>query len=148
VTARQAHAVLQANSDVLLIDVRTPAEVLFSGIATAAARNIPYLMIEEGYAYDPPARRYKLTANADFPKSIALLLEERKLASQATMILYCSVGERSAKAAALLAASGYSRVYTMVDGFDGDATGDGWKRSGLPWTYEMTEEQAYHSPTM
>ena len=64
------------------------------------------------------------------------------------MILYCSVGERSAKAAALLAASGYSRVYTMVDGFEGDTTGDGWKRSGLPWGYEMTEDQSYHSPTM
>jgi rhodanese-related sulfurtransferase len=72
------------------------------------------------------------------------------------LILYCSVGDRSAKAARLLGESGHRNVYNMVDGFEGDATAGpaagaalpGWQGAGLPVTFEMSEDQAYHSPTM
>ncbi len=149
VTARDTYAGLQSRGDVLLIDVRTPGEVVFSGLATPMTRNIPYLVIEDGHAYDAGQRRYKLVANPDFPKAISVLLAEKKHGPNAILILYCTVGERSAKAAALLAASGYSRVYTMVDGFEGGsaAAGPGWKGAGLPWGYEMSASQAYQSPS-
>lgn len=150
VTAREAHAAVQSRADVLLIDVRTPGETVFSGLATAMTRNIPYLVIEDGHAFDAGQRRYKLVANPDFPKAVAQLLAGKKLGPEAVLILYCSVGERSAKAAALLAASGYSQVYSMIDGFNDDTRtggGAGWKGAGLPWGYELSAAQAYHSPS-
>ena len=156
VTAREAHVAVTTRKDVLLIDVRTPGETVFSGIASPMARNIPYLMIEDGHAFDAAARRYKLVANPDFPKAVELLVAERKLGAAAVLILYCSAGDRSAKAAALLANSGVANVYSMVDGFDGDMGADataqarlpGWSRAGLPVTFQLSQDQAYHSPTM
>lgn len=148
VTAREAFAALQARPEILLIDVRTPGETVFAGLATPVTRNIPYVMLEDGHAFDAERRRYKLTVNPDFPKAVANLLEERKLGKDAVLILYCSVGERSAKAAALLANSGYTNVYSMVDGFEGEGGNfPGWRASGLPWGFVMTPDQAYHSPS-
>lgn len=153
VTAREAFEALQARGDVLLIDVRTPGETVFSGLASQTTRNIPYLVIEDGHAFDADAHRYKLVANPDFPKAVEQLIAARKLGPDAVLILYCSYGDRSAKAASLLANSGYGRVYSIVDGFEGDprsprpADQPGWKDAGLPWSFDLTEDQAYHSPT-
>ena len=58
-------------------------------------------------------------------------------------------GGRSAAAVNLLAKAGYRRVYSVVDGFEGDMVKDpqsaqfgkraknGWKNSALPWTYAL-----------
>lgn len=152
VTAREAHAAVMTRKDVLLIDVRTPGETIFSGFAAPMTRNIPYVVIEDGHAYDAKTRRYKLVPNQDFPKAVELLIAERGLGADVVLILYCSVGDRSAKAAALLANSGHRNVYTMVDGFDGDPAAGlpmlGWSRAGLPVSFALTEDQSYHSPTM
>jgi rhodanese-related sulfurtransferase len=61
----------------------------------------------------------------------------------------CRSGGRSAKAVDLLAAAGYTRVYNVIDGVEGDKVNDpasayfgkrmvnGWKNRGLPWTYDV-----------
>ena len=53
----------------------------------------------------------------------------------------------------LLAEAGFKGVYTITDGMEGDAVKDpgsvfngqrlvnGWKNSGLPWTYDVDPEQ-------
>jgi rhodanese-related sulfurtransferase len=50
----------------------------------------------------------------------------------------------------LLLQAGYSQVYSVVDGFEGEmdlASGhrsvDGWRNAELPWTYRILPEQAY-----
>ena len=93
-------------------------------------RHIPYVIPDIDHSYDPIAQRYRLEPNPDFVKAVDNLLAELKLDRKATLILYCSVGERSARSASLLARSGFQNVYSMVDGFEGDATakaGPGWK---------------------
>lgn len=149
-TARQAHAAT-ALSGVVLIDVRTHEETLFNGVATPMRRHIPYVIPDLDHSYDPQAERYKLEPNPDFVKAVDNLLGELKLDRKATVVLYCSVGERSGRAASLLSRSGFTNVYSVADGFEGEPgakVGPGWKASGLPWTYRMRPEQAYKSPSM
>ena len=71
----------------------------------------------------------------------------------APVLLICRSGDRSARAANLLSQLGYAAVYTVVDGFEGDAiaSGDkqgqrlinGWKNAGLPWSYNLGKARAY-----
>ena len=51
-----------------------------------------------------------------------------------------------------LAAAGFKNVYNITDGFEGDTVSDpesiyngqrmknGWKNSGVPWTYKINPE--------
>lgn len=152
VTAREAHDAVQSRlARLLMIDVRTHGETLFNGVASPMHRHIPYVMLDIDHTYDAKAERYKLEPNPDFVKAVDQLLAEHKLDRTATLILYCTVGERSSKAANLLAASGFTNVYSMIDGFEGTPAsriGPGWKHSGLPWSSKLRPSQAYKSPSM
>jgi rhodanese-related sulfurtransferase len=65
----------------------------------------------------------------------------------------CRSGGRSAMAVNLLAQAGFKNVYNITDGMEGDAVKDpasvfmgqrlvnGWKNSGLPWTYKTDTAQ-------
>lgn len=151
VTAREAHRAVSTMPDVLLIDVRTHEETLFNGVATPMHRHIPYVVPDIDHTYDAAAERYKLEPNPDFGKAVRNLIEEKGLNANATLLLYCSVGERSARAVGLLSQSGFANVYSVVDGFEGDGqskAGPGWKASGLPWSHRLRPDQAYKSPSM
>lgn len=151
VTARQAFQALTTLPDIIMIDVRTHEETLFNGVATPMQRHIPYVVPDLDHSYDATAQRYRLEPNPDFVKAVDNLLAELKLDRKATIFVYCSVGERSARAANLLTRSGFANIYSMVDGFEGDPaakTGPGWKASGLPWSYQLKPAQAYKSPTL
>lgn len=150
-TAREAHRAVSTLPGVVLIDVRTHEETLFNGVAVAMHRHIPYLIADLDHSYDAEHERYTLEPNPYFSRSVDDLLAEMKLDRGATIIVYCSVGERSARAANLLLQSGFKSVYSMVEGFEGDPAsriGAGWKAAGLPWTQRMRRDQAYKSPAM
>jgi rhodanese-related sulfurtransferase len=149
-TAREAADAVSRLDRVVLIDVRTHEETLFNGVASLMHRHIPYVSLHVDHEFDAARGRYRLDTNPDFVKAVENLLAEMRLDRTATIITYCSVGERSARAANLLGRSGFTNVYSIVDGFDGDPTakpGPGWKASGLPWTHEMKPSQAYKSPS-
>jgi len=75
------------------------------------------------------------------------------LGKDTTIILMCRSGDRSAKAQDLLIQSGYTKVYGVVEGFEGDMAKDGpntgrravngWKNAGLPWTYKLDKAKMY-----
>lgn len=149
-TAREAFRAVSTLPGVVLIDVRTHEETLFNGVATPMHRHIPYVIPDIDHSYDAAAQRYRLEPNPDFVKAIDSLLAEMKLDRSATLIVYCSVGERSGRSANLLARSGFNNVYSVADGFEGDPSakiGPGWKGSGLPWTHQLKASQAYKSPS-
>lgn len=150
-TAREAYRAVSTLPDVVLLDVRTHEETLFNGVATPMHRHIPYVIPDIDHSYDAGAQRYRLEPNPDFVKAVDNLLAEMKLDRTATLIVYCSVGERSARSANLLARTGFANVYSIADGFDGDPAakaGPGWKASGLPWTHQLQASQAYKSPSL
>ena len=154
VTAKQAHDMVKKDhKNTLFVDIRTRSEVNFLGMPVTADANIPYMQMSEWYAWNEKKKSFKLDVNNDFAKKIATRLKAKSLSKTDTVILMCRSGSRSAKAANLLASLGYKKVYTVVDGYEGDKvkTGEfkgmrmknGWKQSKLPWTYKLSKEKMY-----
>jgi len=144
-TAKQAYQALTADSKPLIfIDVRTRAEVEFVGSPLLVDALIPYLQ-NDFTVWDDKERRYQKTINADFAVELAQALRQKGLGQQAALIFICRSGSRSSKAANLATKLGYTQVYTVVDGFEGDRVKsgsvsgqrvlNGWKNSQLPWVY-------------
>ncbi len=122
-TPREAFEVLQENPQALLIDVRTQAELGLVGHVPTA------LNIE--WAFYPG-----MVQNQDFAKQLVEQVDKNQM-----LIFMCRTGGRSHNAAAVAVGLGYTQVYNMLEGFEGDANSlhqrtmiNGWKHAGLPWT--------------
>lgn len=150
--AVEAHARKQAlGNKALFVDVRTRYEVVYVGMPTVADANIPYVEHPEYAQWDDKAGRFKLDVNGDFAAELARRMAAQGLGKDAMIILICRSGDRSAKAANLLGQLGYTKVYSVVDGFEGDLVKDGpkagqravngWKNAGLPWTYKLDKKK-------
>jgi rhodanese-related sulfurtransferase len=97
--ALQLHGLLQEQDEkgIVLLDVRTPAEAARGGIV--GARNVPlHLLPVVGHELD----------------------------NEASLVLYCHTGARSAQGCAFLMTRGYSNVYNLRGGILG------WAQSGRP----------------
>lgn len=131
------------------IDIRTKGEFMFLGSPTVTDMNIPYVEIDEPTGWDKKNNRYQLAPNSDFVAAVDALAAQRHVGKDDPIILICRSGDRSSRAADLLQKAGYTKVYSVMDGFEGDigANGkrdvNGWKNANLPWTYDMKETQAY-----
>lgn len=104
-----------------LIDVRTAPEYRFVG-------RVPHSINVEWQGEDPAPRR-------------AFIESLRKVADpEAPLLFLCRSAVRSDAAAAAATEAGFTRVYNVLEGFEGqlDATQqrgkiNGWRRAGLPW---------------
>ena len=153
-TAQEAAAfVVQNGSKSLFLDIRTPAEVTFLGMAQPADANVPYMVEPPFQQWDAAKSSFKLEPNADFIPEVRRRLSEKKLGPDDTIVLMCRSGDRSAAASNLLAEAGFKHVYSVVDGYEGDLAGDGpkagqravngWKNAGLPWSYKLDKAKMY-----
>jgi rhodanese-related sulfurtransferase len=141
-TAEQAYEKWKANPEqVKILDVRTPDENLFVG-RTKMAWNIP--LVVQTYQWDASGSKLPMKPNPDFLKEAKALFKPADI-----LLVMCRSGGRSAIAVNLLAEAGFKNVYNIVDGMEGDTVDDpdsvyhgkrlknGWKNSGLPWTYDL-----------
>lgn len=149
-TAREAYNVVQSDpTKSLFVDTRTRAELAFVGMTNAVDANVPYVDVSEFWEWEDKAGRFKLEPNADFGQSIDRLLKTKGLTRDDRIVLMCRSGDRSARAANLLADLGYTNVWSITDGFEGDLskegrrTVNGWKNEGLPWTYTLDKAKMY-----
>lgn len=139
---------------VAFFDIRTRAEAMYVGWPGDADALVPYvehaeIMIE----WDDKRTMYKVEPNVDFVAELERRLTEKGLGKDATIILICRSGDRSARAQDRLQMSGYSRVYGVAEGFEGDMAKEGpkagqravngWKNAGLPWTYKLDKDKMY-----
>ncbi len=154
VDAREAYALKQQLGDkAMLIDIRTRGEVSYTGVASVMDAHVPLLEHPANAAWDEKAGRFKLEYNNDFDAEVTRRMAAKGLGKNDTVILICRSGDRSSKAANLLAELGYTKVYSVVDGFEGDVAKDGpragqrvvngWKNAGLPWTYKLDKDKLY-----
>ena len=152
-TSQQANEHMMKNMDQsLFLDVRTPAELNYLGVTSVMDANVPTDMMD-GSAWDDKKTRYKRKHNDNFVADVDARLKAKGLKKTDTVILMCRSGKRSAKAVNELAKNGYTKVYTVVDGYEGDKVKEGenkgkrmkngWKNSGLPWTYSMDRDLMY-----
>lgn len=143
----------KAGGHAYFVDVRTRAEVSFLGMPTLADANIPYVDLAEDASWDATNSRFKLETNSDFGPELERRLAARGLSKSDPVVLMCRSGDRSARAANLLKDLGYEKVYSVVDGFEGDIAKDGpkagqrvvngWKNAGLPWSYQLDKNKMY-----
>jgi len=146
VTSREAYAKWQAEPDkIKIIDVRTPEEYLFVGHPTVAWK-IP--AFAQTYEWDAEKQQFPMKPLPDFAARVSEIAKPDD-----TLMVMCRAGGRGAIAANMLAQAGFKNVYNIVDGMEGDATGDsesvakaqprtdGWLNSGCPWTKKLTPER-------
>ncbi|CAN7314045.1 rhodanese-like domain-containing protein [Variovorax sp. LjRoot178] len=128
VNPRTAWALVEAGQAVL-VDVRSGEERKFVG-------HVPQSL------HVPWATGTALTRNPRFEREL-----EAKLAKeggkQAVALLLCRSGKRSALAAEAAAKAGFTQIYNVLEGFEGEidagqhrGTKDGWRYHGLPWVQD------------
>jgi len=139
----------EGGANLLFVDIRTKGEFQFLGTPTVVDHNIPYMEIDDPASWDKKNNRYTMSPNSDFVGAVAALATRMNRGKNDPIILICRSGDRSSRAANLLQEAGYTKVYSVVDGFEGDMSPagrrdvNGWKNANLPWTYKITEGQAY-----
>ncbi len=139
-TAKEAYEMWQAAPDkIKIVDVRTPEEFIFVGNADMAWK-IPIAVQSD--QWDAEKRQFPMQLLPDFVERV-----QKVAGPDDTLLVMCRSGGRSAMAVNLLAVAGFGKVYTITDGMEGDTVNDsnsifygqrvvnGWKNSGLPWTY-------------
>lgn len=140
-TARQAYEKWKpAPGAVKILDVRTPEEYLFIGHAEMAW-NVP--LAAQTFEWDAAKKQFPMRPLPDFVDRIRTIAKPED-----TLLVMCRSGGRSAMAVNALAQAGFKNVYNITDGFEGDSVKDpgsvfngqrmvnGWRNSGLPWTYK------------
>ncbi len=150
VTALEAYEMWKADPQkVTILDVRTPEEYVFVG-HPAMAVNIPSELWTGKWSEEK--KDFPLAPNPDFEAQV-----KARFKPDDVLLVMCRSGHRSAKAIERLAAAGFSNVYNIVDGFEGDKVGDaesyykgkrmknGWRNSGAPWTYDLDPQLAFVS---
>ncbi len=146
VTAKEAYEHWKATPEKLkILDVRTPDEYMYIGHASMAW-NIPAFL--QTYDWDSSKGHFKIKPNPDFMIHITQIFKKND-----TIYVMCRSGGRSAWAVNQLAAAGFKNVYNITDGLEGDMIDDpqslyagqrmknGWKNSGIPWTYKIDPQK-------
>jgi rhodanese-related sulfurtransferase len=126
VTPQEAFALLQADSHVRLVDVRTNAERDWIGrpaIPEAQHGAVQWTLYPGG------------APNPDFATQL------QQAADKDDVVLFlCRSGVRSRHAARVATELGYKNAFDILEGFEGDRdveghrkTVGGWCKAGLPW---------------
>ena len=133
---------------VLFLDVRTRAEAIYVGMPDSVDALIPYLEHDDPMSdWDSKRHTFRVNSNPHFADDVARALDARALDRDATIVLICRSGTRSARATDLLASLGYRHVYSIPEGFEGDLSNNGhrdlngWKNEGLSWTYRLDPDK-------
>ncbi|AKJ69294.1 sulfurtransferase [Pandoraea thiooxydans] len=120
----RAHELLQQRADALFIDCRSEMEYLFVGHPIGAA----HVAWNDGPHWE---------INPHFIVGVRKLAGAR---SDRPIVLICRSGNRSAAAGEALERQGFSLVYGVLHGFEGDLDArhhrnatNGWRCEGLPW---------------
>lgn len=137
---------------VLFVDVRTPEEQLFVGVPHGIDGTTPFGIMN--YAkWDAEKQTYVRYPNPDFLGQFEMWVMDKGIDKSDPIVLICRSGDRSALSADLLARHGYTNVWSVVDGFEGDLAKDGpkkgqravngWKNEGLPWSYNLDRNRVF-----
>ena len=116
--------ILQTQPAAVLIDVRMEIESLYVGRPPGSI-NVPW--------YEYP----DLTPH---PEKFVKLVHDEVADKSAPVLLICRSGKRTLDAGLALEAAGYTDVYNVLHGFEGElddrfhrSTVNGWRFDGLPW---------------
>jgi rhodanese-related sulfurtransferase len=123
--AKDAQEFLHKNADALFIDCRSEMEYLFVGHPVGAL----HVSWNDGPDWE---------VNPHFVGQVKKLAGANH--AHRPIVLICRSGNRSLDAGAALEQAGFTAVYNVLHGFEGDLdekhqrnTSNGWRFDGLPW---------------
>lgn len=127
----EAYEILEQQEEAVLIDVRSTVEYEFVGHPLKAL----HVPIKEPPGWD---------TQLDFVKNTRLALIQRfpenNAINEISVLMLCRSGKRSGLGAEMLIKDGFTKVYNVLEGFEGDKDGNGhrntingWRFHGLPW---------------
>ncbi|MFO7685100.1 MAG: rhodanese-like domain-containing protein [Desulfobacterales bacterium] len=147
-TAAEAYSMWKSSPDKInLVDCRLPQEYVFVGHAPMAY-NLPSKLWTG--KWDSEKKDYVLEDNPAFETHAKKLFR-----LDDTILVMCRSGHRSAASVNRLTKVGFTNVYNIIDGFEGDKISDedsvfngkrmknGWKNSFAPWTYDLNPDLVY-----
>ena len=129
--AKEAYELLHHNPRSVLVDIRSTMEFLFVG-HPAGAIHVAWI--------DEP----EWTMNPHFVTDVRKIMLGGATSHEdiggAPVVLICRSGKRSIDASKALLSAGFSEVYYVDEGFEGEldehrhrGTVNGWRFHGLPW---------------
>lgn len=128
---KQAWQLLQENPKSLLVDVRSNMEFLFVGHPSGAV-HIPWI--------DEPDWTINPHFVTDIRKLILGGISDHHSEANVPIVLICRSGKRSLEAGELLMKNGFTDVYNVSEGFEGEldehhhrSSLGGWRFAELPW---------------
>ena len=154
IEAREVPAFLDKHGrdKVLFLDLRTPEEQLFVGLPEGIDGLVPFGIMYYD-KWDDSKSTYVRNPNPDFLSHFEMRAMEKGTEKNDIILLICRSGDRSALGADFLARHGYTKVWSVVDGFEGDMAKEGpnkgrravngWKNAGLPWNYDLDKAKAH-----
>lgn len=127
----EAFKILEQQPVATLIDVRSTMEYEFVGHPL----NAIHMPLKEPPGWDTfPDFVDKIRASLAEHPPIGVSIEDRPL------LMLCRSGARSRQAGEMLIKDGFTNVYNVLEGFEGDKDDDGhrnsvngWRFHGLPW---------------
>lgn len=150
IDSKQAHQLKEFYKDqVLFLDIRTRAELAYVGSPSTVDGFVSYMEHEPFMPWSDSQKRFAMEPNGEFTEGVLHHLQAKNLDKNAPIFLICRSGDRSAKAVDLLTQAGFTNVYSVVDGFEGDMSTakkrevNGWKNAGLPWDYNVDKNKLY-----
>jgi len=128
---KQAYEMTQTDPRTVLIDVRSEMEFLFVGHPVGAV-HVPWI--------DEP----DWDINPNFVKQVRQVmlggLSHKEGGKSAPVILICRSGKRSLEAGEALLAAGFTEIFNVEEGFEGELDDNhhrssvgGWRFHNLPW---------------
>lgn len=116
---------LFSSGEARIVDVRTAEELKFVGHV-------------EGSLHVAWQSGPKMERNPKFVEELAALVGKDE-----PVLLLCRSGKRSVAAATAARQAGFTQVFNILEGFEGDLNGssqrggkNGWRQRGLPWAQD------------
>ena len=130
-TPKDAFDLLKRDPRAVLVDTRSNMEFLFIGHPLGAI-NIPWI--------DEPDWKINPNFATEVRKVLLGGLSRIEAVGSSPVVLICRSGKRSLEAGELLIKEGFTDVYNVLEGFEGEldeqhhrSTVGGWRHAGLPW---------------
>ena len=146
-TPADAHKALQADPGIVFLDVRDPIEISYVGHPNGIDAIVPLRVAT--HKFDPKKGGYAYRSNENFMTEVEAAVARAGATKDTPVFLICRSGARSATAAKMLIEAGYTSVWNLVEGFEGDKDDagaravNGWRNAGLPWAYKIPVEAGW-----
>jgi rhodanese-related sulfurtransferase len=136
---------------VLLLDVRSVAEVAFVGAPDLVDAVVPLAELAQPLQADPNRGDLRLLPATHFEAIVQAWVAALGGDAQTPLLLLCRSGDRAQRAALRLRAAGFADVSVIEGGFEGTLGRDGrrhggWKDAGLPWTARVEPRLLFGEP--